>query len=180
MLELKEGSRFQVLAPVVRGRKGEYDSLLADLLAQGFTRVRVDGVVTDIAEHQKSGKKLARYEQHTIDVVVDRLVRKDGITRRLTDSMETALRLANGVATVEVMGKGDEVADVLNFSQQLVCPKCSTSYEELAPRNFSFNTPYGACDKCLGLGTTFEVDQELVVPDPDLSITEGEIGRAHV
>ena len=175
VLELKEGSRFQVLAPVVRGRKGEYDSLLADLLAQGFTRVRVDGVVTDIAEHQKSGKKLARYEQHTIDVVVDRLVRKEGITRRLTDSMETALRLANGVATVEVMGKGDEVADVLNFSQQLVCPKCSTSYEELAPRNFSFNTPYGACDKCLGLGTTFEVDQELVVPDPDLSITEGAI-----
>ncbi|MGA1418657.1 MAG: excinuclease ABC subunit UvrA [Ilumatobacteraceae bacterium] len=175
VLELKEGSRFQVLAPVVRGRKGEYDSLLADLLAQGFTRVRVDGVVTDIAEHQKSGKKLARYEQHTIDVVVDRLVRKDGITRRLTDSMETALRLANGVATVEVMGKGDEIAEVLNFSQQLVCPKCSTSYEELAPRNFSFNTPYGACDKCLGLGTTFEVDQELVVPDPDLSITEGAI-----
>ncbi|MEY2763278.1 MAG: UvrABC system protein, partial [Actinomycetota bacterium] len=142
---------------------------------QGFTRVRVDGVVTDIAEHQKSGKKLARYEQHTIDVVVDRLVRKDGITRRLTDSMETALRLANGVATVEVMGKGDEASDVLNFSQQLVCPKCSKSYEELAPRNFSFNTPYGACDKCLGLGTTFEVDAELVVPDPDLSITEGAI-----
>ena len=175
VLELKEGARFQVLAPVVRGRKGEYDSLLADLLAQGFTRVRVDGTTTDISEHQKSGKKLARYEQHTIDVIVDRLVRKDGITRRLTDSMETALRLANGVATVEVMGKGDEVAEVLNFSQQLVCPKCSTSYEELAPRNFSFNTPYGACDKCLGLGTTFEVDQELVVPDPDLSIREGAI-----
>jgi excinuclease ABC subunit A len=89
--------------------------------------------------------------------------------------METALRLANGVATVEVMGKGDDIAETLNFSQQLVCPKCSTSYEELAPRNFSFNTPYGACEKCLGLGTTFEVDQELVVPDPDLSITEGAI-----
>ena len=175
VLELKEGTRFQVLAPVVRGRKGEYDSLLGDLLGQGFTRARVDGAVVDIAEFQKSGKKLARYEQHTIDVIVDRLVRKDGITRRLTDSMETALRLANGVATVEVMGKGDEASDVLNFSQQLVCPKCSKSYEELAPRNFSFNTPYGACDKCLGLGTTFEVDAELVVPDPDLSITEGAI-----
>ena len=175
VLELKEGARFQVLAPVVRGRKGEYDSLLADLLAQGFTRVRVDGDVTDISDYQKSGKKLARYEQHTIDVIVDRLVRKDGITRRLTDSMETALRLANGVATVEVMGKGDDVAETMNFSQQLVCPKCSTSYEELAPRNFSFNTPYGACDKCLGLGTTFEVDQELVVPDTDLSISEGAI-----
>ena len=175
VLGLKEGARFQVLAPVVRGRKGEYDSLLADLLAQGFTRVRVDGDVTDISDYQKSGKKLARYEQHTIDVIVDRLVRKDGITRRLTDSMETALRLANGVATVEVMGKGDDVAETMNFSQQLVCPKCSTSYEELAPRNFSFNTPYGACDKCLGLGTTFEVDQELVVPDTDLSISEGAI-----
>ncbi|MFM7308710.1 MAG: excinuclease ABC subunit UvrA, partial [Actinomycetota bacterium] len=146
-----------------------------EVLAKGFTRVRVDGLTTDIADHQKSGKKLARYEQHTIDVIVDRLVRKDGITRRLTDSMETALRLANGVATVEVMDKGDDVAEVLNFSQQLVCPKCSTSYEELAPRNFSFNTPYGACDKCLGLGTTFEVDSELVVPDPDLSISEGAI-----
>ena len=175
ILELKDGTRFQVLAPVVRGRKGEYDSLLVDLLGQGFTRARVDGAVVDIAEFQKAGKKLARYEQHSIDVIVDRLVRKDGITRRLTDSMETALRLANGVATVEVMGKAEEVAETLNFSQQLVCPKCSTSYEELAPRNFSFNTPYGACEKCLGLGTTFEVDSELVVPDPDLSISQGAI-----
>jgi excinuclease ABC subunit A len=175
VLDLKEGARFQVLAPVVRGRKGEYDSLLGDLLSQGFTRARVDGDVIEIADFIKSGKKLARYEQHSIDVIVDRLVRKDGITRRLTDSMETALRLANGVATVEVMGKNDTATEVLNFSQQLVCPKCSTSYEELAPRNFSFNTPYGACEKCLGLGTTYEVDQELVVPDPTLSITQGAI-----
>jgi excinuclease ABC subunit A len=175
VMELKDGTRFQVLAPVVRGRKGEYESLLTDFLSQGFTRARVDGRVVDIADFQKSGTKLARYEQHTIDVVVDRLVRKAGINRRLTDSMETALRLANGVATVEVMGKGDEVGEVLNFSQQLVCPKCSTSYDELAPRNFSFNTPYGACEKCLGLGTTYEVDAELVVPDADLSISEGAI-----
>ena len=173
VMELKDGTRFQVLAPVVRGRKGEYDSLLVDLLGQGFTRARVDGVVVEISEFQKAGKKLARYEQHTIDVIVDRLVRKDGINRRLTDSMETALRLANGIATVEVMGKADAVSEVLNFSQQLVCPKCTTSYEELAPRNFSFNTPYGACEKCLGLGTTYEVDPDLVVPDPDLSVAEG-------
>lgn len=173
VMELKEGTRFQVLAPVVQGRKGEYDSLLVDLLGQGFTRARVDGVVVEIAEFQKAGKKLARYEQHTIDVIVDRLVRKDGINRRLTDSMETALRLANGIATVEIMGKAEAVSEVLNFSQQLVCPKCTTSYEELAPRNFSFNTPYGACAKCLGLGTTYEVDSELVVPDSDLSIAEG-------
>ena len=175
VMELKEGSRFQVLAPVVRGRKGEYDSLLLDLLSQGFTRARVDGTVVEIAEFQKSGTKLARYEAHTIDVVVDRLVRKSSITRRLTDSMETALRLANGVATVEIMGKGETVSEILNFSQQLVCPKCSTSYEALAPRNFSFNTPYGACVKCLGLGTTYEVDAELVIPDPDLSISAGAI-----
>jgi excinuclease ABC subunit A len=173
VMDLKEGTRFQVLAPVVRGRKGEYDSLLGDLLGQGFTRARVDGQVVEIADFQKAGKKLARYEQHTIDVIIDRLVRKDGITRRLTDSMETALRLANGVATVEVMGKGDAATEVLNFSQQLVCPRCSTSYEELAPRNFSFNTPYGACEKCLGLGTTYEVDVDLVVPDADLSVSEG-------
>ncbi len=175
VMELKEGTRFQVLAPVVRGRKGEYDSLLLDLLSQGFTRARVDGTVVEIAEFQKSGTKLARYEAHTIDVVVDRLVRKSSITRRLTDSMETALRLANGVATVEIMGKGETVSEILNFSQQLVCPKCSTSYEALAPRNFSFNTPYGACVKCLGLGTTYEVDAELVIPDPDLSISAGAI-----
>ena len=173
VMELKDGTRFQVLAPVVRGRKGEYDSLLVDLLGQGFTRASVDGAVVEISEFQKAGKKLARYEQHTIDVIVDRLVRKDGINRRLTDSMETALRLANGIATVEVMGKADAVSEVLNFSQQLVCPKCTTSYEELAPRNFSFNTPYGACEKCLGLGTTYEVDPDLVVPDPDLSVAEG-------
>jgi len=175
VMDLKDGTRFQVMAPIVRGRKGEYDSLLVDLLGQGFTRARVDGQIVEIADFQKAGKKLARYEQHTIDVIIDRLVRKDGINRRLTDSMETALRLANGVATVEVMGKGDAATEVLNFSQQLVCPKCSTSYEELAPRNFSFNTPYGACEKCLGLGTTYEVDVELVVPDPDLSVTEGAI-----
>jgi excinuclease ABC subunit A len=173
IMELKEGTRFQVLAPVVRGRKGEYDSLLSDLQGQGFARARVDGQVIDISAHLATGKKLARYEQHTIDVIIDRLVLKPGIARRLTDSMETALRLANGIASVEVMGKGDDVADVLNFSQQLVCPKCSTSYEELAPRNFSFNTPYGACDKCLGLGTTYEVDPELVIPDVSLSISEG-------
>ena len=173
VMELKDGTRFQVLAPVVSGRKGEYDSLLVDLLGQGFTRARVDGAVVEISEFQKAGKKLARYEQHTIDVIVDRLVRKDGINRRLTDSMETALRLANGIATVEVMGKADAVSEVLNFSQQLVCPKCTTSYEELAPRNFSFNTPYGACEKCLCLGTTYEVDPDLVVPDPDLSVAEG-------
>jgi len=114
---------------------------------------------------------LAKYEQHQIDIVVDRLVRRDGITRRLTDSLETALRLANGVAEIEIVDGGEPIT----FSQHLACPKCGDSYEELAPRNFSFNSPFGACANCLGLGTKYEVDVELVVPDPNLSINEGAI-----
>ncbi len=173
ILTLPEGSRFQVLAPVVRGRKGEYDTLLSDLAGQGFVRARIDGEVVDIVEFQKRDQKLARYEQHTIEIVVDRLVNKKGIERRLTDSLETALRLAEGVAEIEIVGDGEP--EVLTFSQHLACPKCGVSYEEPAPRNFSFNSPYGACETCDGLGTTFEVDPELVIPDPDLSLSEGAI-----
>jgi excinuclease ABC subunit A len=175
ILELPEGTRFQVLAPVVRGRKGEYDTLLQDLTAQGFVRARVDGEVVDMGEFLKRTDRLARYEQHHIEVVIDRLVRRDGIERRLTDSLETALRLAEGVAQVELVGRDGEADETLTFSQHLVCPACGVSYEELAPRNFSFNSPYGACETCDGLGTTFEVDPELIIPDPDLSITGGAI-----
>ena len=169
--ELPEGTRFQVLAPVVHGRKGEYESLLSDLASQGFTRAKVDGETVEIADFLSEGRKLARYEQHTIEVIVDRLVRKDGIRRRLTDSLETALRLAEGTAAIEIVPQGD----VVTFSQHLACPKCGESYEELAPRNFSFNSPFGACDSCLGLGTRFEVDPDLVVPDPSLALSEGAI-----
>ncbi|HTN78470.1 MAG TPA: excinuclease ABC subunit UvrA [Acidimicrobiales bacterium] len=177
VLQLPDGTRFQVLAPVVRGRKGEYESLLADLASQGYVRARIDGEVRDIADMIGDTPKLARYEQHTIEVVVDRLVRRDGIDRRLTDSLETALRLAEGVAEVQIVPKGgDEAeAEILTFSQHLACPTCGTSFDELAPRNFSFNSPYGACETCDGLGTTFEVDPELVVPNPDLSLEEGAI-----
>ena len=177
ILELPEGTRFQVLAPVVRGRTGEYDTLLADLASQGFVRAKIDGEIVDIAEFLKRDEKLARYEQHHIDVVIDRLVLRAGIERRLTDSLETALRLAEGVAQVELVVRDGEAGDneILTFSQHLVCPTCGTSYEELAPRNFSFNSPYGACPSCDGLGTTFEVDPELVVPDPDQSINGGAI-----
>jgi len=176
ILTLPEGTRFQVLAPVVRGRKGEYDTLLQDLAGQGFVRARIDGEVADIAEFLKREERLARYEQHTIDIVVDRLVLRDGIGRRLTDSLETALRLAEGVAAVEIVPReGEDQAETLTFSQHLACPECGTSYDEPAPRNFSFNSPYGACEKCDGLGTTFEVDPELIVPDPDLSINDGAI-----
>src|SRR5436190_132908 len=172
VLQLPEGTRFQVLAPIVRGRKGTYDTLLTDLAAQGFARARVDGEVHELTDKTD----LARYEQHTIEVIVDRLVRRAGIERRLTDSLETALKLAEGVAEVEIVSKDGELeGETLVFSQHLACLKCGRSYEELAPRNFSFNSPYGACEKCDGLGTTYEVDPDLIVPNPDLSISDGAI-----
>ncbi len=173
IMKLEEGTRFQVLAPVVRGRKGEYDTLLADLAGQGFVRARIDGEVRDIAEFLASGEKLARYENHSIDIIVDRLVRRDDIDRRLTDSLETALKLADGVAGVELVGKDGEESETLTFSQHLACPKCDSSFDEPAPRNFSFNSPYGACEICDGLGTKFEVDPELVIPDPSMSLRDG-------
>ena len=173
--ELPEGTRFQVLAPVVKGRKGEYDTLLGELVAQGFTRAKIDGETVEIADFLKRETKLARYEQHDIDVVVDRLVRKTSIQRRLTDSLETALKLAEGIAAIELMPADSAASEVITFSQHLACPKCGLSFDELAPRNFSFNSPYGACESCLGLGTRFEVDPELVVPDPALSLNEGAI-----
>jgi excinuclease ABC subunit A len=172
VLELPDGTKFQVLAPVVRGRKGTYDTLLADLASQGFARAIIDGELHELTDKVE----LARYEQHTIQVVVDRLMKKAGIDRRLTDSLETALRIAEGVAEVQIVGRGDDSGlddEVLTFSQHLGCPSCGLSYEELAPRNFSFNSPYGACEHCDGLGTKFEVDAELVIPNPDLSVSEG-------
>jgi len=172
VLELPEGSRFWVLAPVVRGRKGEYQGLLEELAGQGYARARIDGEVYELDKPPK----LARYENHTIEVIVDRLVRKEGMVRRLTDSLETALRLAEGVAEVQLVGPdGKADGEVMTFSQHLACPACGRSFDELAPRNFSFNSPYGACPTCDGLGTRYEVDPDLVVPDPDLSIAGGAI-----
>src|SRR5881394_2799949 len=172
VLQLPDGTRFQVLAPVVRGRKGEYEGLLKELAQQGYTRARVDGELVDLG----SGQRLARYEQHRIEVVVDRLVRRSGIERRLTDSLETALRLAEGVAEVEIVPRDDDpgalTPETLTFSEHLACTHCGLSFDELAPRNFSFNSPYGACQRCDGLGTRFEVDPELVVPDDDLSLAD--------
>src|SRR4029079_7166008 len=137
-------TRFQALAPVVRGRKGEYDTLLTDLQAEGYVRARIDGETQDIAEFLKGGDRLARYEQHTIEIGVDRLVKREGIERRLTDSVETALKLAEGVVEIELVprdepAEGEPGAETLTFSQHLACPVGGESYEELAPRNFSFN-----------------------------------------
>ncbi len=166
ILELPEATRFEVLAPVVRGRKGEYEQLLGELGREGFSRARIDGETRDLTEDIK----LDRYYQHTIEVVVDRLVRKDGIERRLTDSLETALRLADGVASVDIVE-----GPTLTFSQHLACDHCGISFEELQPRNFSFNSPYGACNTCNGIGTRYQVDWRLALPDDDKSLSDGAI-----
>jgi excinuclease ABC subunit A len=171
ILAMDEGTRVLVLAPVVRGRKGEYSSLLDDLAKQGFARVRIDGVTIELTE--RGDLELARYETHTIEVVVDRLIRRDGIRRRLTESLETALGLAEGVAELVVVdGDGNE-QEAITFSQHLACTNCGISFEDPSPRNFSFNSPYGACAACTGLGTKYEVDPELIVPDPGKSLSQG-------
>jgi len=176
ILDMDDGIRFQVLAPVVRGRKGEYDTLLEDLSGQGYVRARIDGETVDIDEFLKRDERLAKYENHKIEIVVDRLVLKEGIERRLTDSLEQALGLADGVAEIEVVPReGEGQPETLTFSQHLACPVCGTSYDEPAPRNFSFNSPYGACVACDGLGTTFEVDPELIIPDPEMAVADGAI-----
>jgi excinuclease ABC subunit A len=170
ILQLPEGTRFQVLAPVVRGRKGEYEKLLADLARKGFPRARIDGDVRELSESIRLPKNF----KHTIEVVVDRLVAKQGIRRRVADSIETALTLAEGIASIAVTThEGHE--EVQTFSEKLACTNCGISFDELAPRNFSFNSPYGACQTCDGLGIRLEVAAELVVPDPTLSINEGAI-----
>ncbi len=182
VLAMEEGTRFQVLAPVVRGRKGTYDTLLHDFAAQGFARAIVDGELIELGElGEDDVLELERYEMHDISVVVDRLVLREGIDRRLTESMETALSLADGVAEIEIMPEKGSAADrageseIIIFSQHLSRPSDGKSFEELAPRNFSFNSPYGACSYCDGLGSVYEVDPELVVPNPALSLDDGAI-----
>jgi excinuclease ABC subunit A len=167
VMQLPEGTRFQVLAPVVRGRKGEYEKLLKDLAGQGFVRARIDGEVRELAEPIR----LPRNYKHTIEVVVDRLVAKPDIRRRVADSVESALQLTEGLVAIAVQTHDGE--DVQTYSQALACTFDGLSFDELQPRNFSFNSPYGACQTCDGLGVRLEVDAALVVPDPDLSIAEG-------
>ena len=167
VMQLPEGTRFQVLAPVVRGRKGEYEKLLKDLAGKGFVRARIDGEVRELAEPIR----LPRHYKHTIEVVVDRLVAKQDIRRRVADSVESALELTEGLVAIAVQTHDGE--DVQTYSQALACTFDGLSFDELQPRNFSFNSPYGACQTCDGLGIRLEVDAALVVPDPDLSIAEG-------
>jgi excinuclease ABC subunit A len=172
VLDLKEGTRFHVLAPVVQARKGEFVELLRSLQSQGFARVRVDDVVYPIEEVPK----LKKQEKHSIEVVVDRLTVKSESRVRLTDSVETALRVGGGVVHLEFIDRPEAAADRLRtFSEHLACHKCEISFEVLEPRSFSFNSPFGACPECSGLGVHMEADADLVVPNPDLSISEGAI-----
>ncbi len=166
VMEYPENSRIQVLSPMVRGRKGEHRDVLDDIRKDGFVRVRIDGEPKDL----DSEIKLDKNKKHTIEVVVDRLVVKPTITTRLADSIETAIKLSGGMVSIV---QGNEPARA--FSTQYACPNCDISFEELSPRMFSFNSPYGACTGCLGLGHKMEIDPERVVPDPMLSINDGAI-----
>src|SRR5271170_6961208 len=159
--------RFLVLATVVDGRKGEYSTLLSELAAQGFSRARVDGEVIELSDRESVN--LARHEKHTIDVVLDRLSVKSSNRQRLTESVEAALKLTRGLVSF-LFVDSDEL---VQFSEKMACNDCGLSFAELAPRDFSFNSPYGACPVCTGLGTRFEVDPDLVVPDDTLSLREG-------
>lgn len=170
IMEMAEDTRFQVLAPVVRGRKGEYLELFRELQTKGYTRARIDGDTRRLEE----APKLARYETHDIEVVVDRLRVKASSRRRLADSIETALGLSGGVVTLDFVDLAeDDPQRERMFSEHLACHYDDLSFDELEPRSFSFNSPYGACPDCTGIGTRMEVDEELVVPDPSKSLAEG-------
>jgi excinuclease ABC subunit A len=165
IMKFREGTRFQVLAPVVRSRKGEYDKLFEDLRRDGYVRVRVDGVISDLS----APLSLVKTKKHTIEVVVDRLVLKPGIEQRLSDSLELALKLAKGLVAISVIDGTEQL-----FSEKFACPDCGFSFEELAPRMFSFNNPYGACPDCTGLGFKMEINPQLLI-DPELSLNQGAI-----
>ena len=170
ILELPAETKFQVLAPVIRARKGEFVDLFKDLQAQGYSRARVDGTTIALSE----APKLKKQEKHTIEVVIDRLTAKPEGKQRLTDSIETALKLANGLVTLDFVDvkSGDKEK---TFSELLACHDCGLSFQEMEPRSFSFNSPFGACPECTGIGSKLEVDEDLVIPDDSLSINDGAI-----
>jgi len=180
VLEFDEDTRFQVLAPVIRGRKGEYTELLRELQTKGYSRARVDGVTIRLDDATTGTGRLPalkKYEKHTIEVIVDRLAVKESARRRLTDSVETALGLSGGVVVLDFVDlpESDPNRERM-YSEHLACLYDDLSFEELEPRSFSFNSPWGACPDCTGLGTRMEVDPELVVADEDLSLADGAIG----
>ncbi|ABN51549.1 MAG TPA: excinuclease ABC subunit UvrA [Hungateiclostridium thermocellum] len=166
IMEFEEGTRIQLLAPVVRGRKGEYHKLIEDIKKEGYVRIRVDGEVVDVNDPVNLDKN----KKHNIEIVVDRLIVRPGIQKRLTDSIETVLRLSNGILVVDVIG-GKEML----LSQNFACTECNVSMEEITPRMFSFNNPYGACPECTGLGSLMRIDPDLVIPDKKLSLAQGAV-----
>ena len=167
IMRLKEGTRIQILSPVVRGKKGEHAKVFEDAKKSGFVRLRVDGNIYDVSEDIK----LEKTKKHNIEIIVDRLIVKDGINARLTDSLETAMRQAGGLVIAELVEKGEELV----FSQEYACHECGISVEELSPRMFSFNSPFGACPTCTGLGFQMKVDVDLVIPNKNKSLNEGAI-----
>ena len=170
ILDLPPTTKFQVLAPVIRARKGEFVELFSDLITQGYSRARIDGEVVQLSD----APKLKKQEKHTIEVVIDRLTAKAESKTRLTDSIETALRLASGIVVLDfVDAKGADKERT--YSEHLACHDCELSFEELEPRSFSFNSPFGACAECSGIGTKKEVDEDLIIPDDSISINEGAI-----
>src|SRR5215208_5720824 len=172
VLVMAEGTRFQVLAPVVRARKGEYVDLFSSLQTQGFSRVRVDGTVHPLTEPPK----LKKQEKHTIEVIVDRLTVKETAKRRLTDSVETALGLAGGLVVLDFVDLDEhDPHRERTYSEHLACVDDGLSFEALEPRSFSFNSPFGACPECTGIGTRKEVDPDLVIPDPEKSLAQGAV-----
>ena len=166
IMELPEKTRIQLLAPVVRGRKGTHQKLLEQAKKSGYVRVIVDGNLYELSEEIK----LEKNKKHNIEIVVDRLVVKEGIEQRLTDSIENVLKLSDGLLFVDTMD-----GQILTFSQSFACPDCGTSIDELEPRVFSFNNPFGACPDCHGIGVKMEFDADLMIPDKSLSIAEGAI-----
>lgn len=166
IMELPERTKIQILAPVVRGRKGEHKKLFEQAKKSGYVRVIADGNMYELTDEINLDKN----KKHNIEIVIDRLVVKDGINKRLTDSIETALKLAEGLMTVDVID-----GEPINFSQSFSCPDCGISIDEIEPRSFSFNNPFGACPDCYGLGYTMNFDAELLIPDDSLSIDEGAI-----
>ena len=164
VLELENGTKIQVLAPIVRGRKGEYTKQLESFSKEGFVRARIDGKQVELADDIE----IDRNKKHNIEIIVDRLVIKDDIRSRLTESVETAFRYANNVVLIDVIG-GKEML----FSQNYACPDCNISFEELTPRMFSFNNPFGACPDCLGIGYIMKMDEDLIIPDKDKTLYDG-------
>ncbi len=171
ILALPAETKFQVLAPIIRARKGEFADLFQDLAAQGYSRARVDGVTIQLSDPPK----LKKQEKHTIEAVIDRLTAKPDSKQRLTDSIETALKLANGLVTLEFVDAKEKAEKEHTYSELLACHDCGISIQEMEPRSFSFNSPFGACPECTGIGSKLEVDEELVIPDDSISINDGAI-----